>query len=178
MSATSLRLLLRDPIRFVWRYALGWRQPDEAEEPLTLDGLAFGNLVHEALQKAVDFLEATGRLALAQPSDVAGAVKQVLETIAKTWESEQPVPPTIIWRNTLETAKQVSSKALNYQLDCMPQQRSWTELPFGTPDKRNRNDLPWDPARAVEIPGTGITIQGYIDRLDLAGGGDRARVID
>ena len=35
LSATSLRLLLRDPIRFVWRYALGWRQPEEAEEPLT-----------------------------------------------------------------------------------------------------------------------------------------------
>jgi hypothetical protein len=40
MSATSLRFLLRDPIRFVWRYALGWRQPEEADEPLTLDPLA------------------------------------------------------------------------------------------------------------------------------------------
>ena len=47
MSATSLKLLLRDPIRFVWRYALGWKQPDPAEEPITLDALAFGGLVHE-----------------------------------------------------------------------------------------------------------------------------------
>ncbi len=49
MSATSLKLLLRDPIRFVWRYALGWKQPDPAEEPITLDALAFGSLVHEVL---------------------------------------------------------------------------------------------------------------------------------
>jgi len=33
MSATSLKLLLRDPIRFVWRYALGWKQPDGARIP-------------------------------------------------------------------------------------------------------------------------------------------------
>jgi RecB family exonuclease len=178
MSATSLKLLLRDPIRFVWRYALGWQQPEEADEPLTLDGLAFGNLVHEALQSAVDLLEATGRLALAQPSEIANAVEGALKTIAKTWESEQPVPPPVIWRNTLETARQVSSSALNYPLDRMPQQRTWTEIPFGTPDKMSRNYLPWDPARVVEIPGTAITIQGYIDRLDLAGDGAHARVID
>src|SRR5262249_29905267 len=52
-SASSLKVLLRDPIRFVWKYALGWRQPDEAEEPIALDALAFGNLVHEALREAV-----------------------------------------------------------------------------------------------------------------------------
>ena len=45
MSATSLKLLLRDPIRFAWRYALGWKRPDAVEEPLTLDALTFGGLV-------------------------------------------------------------------------------------------------------------------------------------
>jgi hypothetical protein len=60
MSTTSLKMLLRDPIRFVWRYALGWRQPEESEEPLMLDALAFGNLVHEILQTAVNTLESNG----------------------------------------------------------------------------------------------------------------------
>jgi PD-(D/E)XK nuclease superfamily len=60
LSATSLKLLLRDPIRFVWRYALGWKQPDVAEEPLSLDPLTFGNLVHSILQKAVQSLEESG----------------------------------------------------------------------------------------------------------------------
>jgi len=67
MSATSLKLLLRDPIRFVWRYALGWRQPDESEEPLTLDALAFGILVHEIPQIAVSTLEANGGFGKSEP---------------------------------------------------------------------------------------------------------------
>ena len=66
LSATSLRLLLRDPIRFVWRYGLGWKQPEEADEPLTVDALAFGVLVHELLQRAVDALEPAGGIANAQ----------------------------------------------------------------------------------------------------------------
>jgi hypothetical protein len=36
-SATSLRLILRDPLAFVWRYALGWRSLVEDEQPLSLD---------------------------------------------------------------------------------------------------------------------------------------------
>jgi hypothetical protein len=62
LSATSLRLLLRDPIRFTWRYALGWKQPEDADEPLRLDGLSFGNIVHSLLQTAVDALEDAGGL--------------------------------------------------------------------------------------------------------------------
>ena len=56
-SATSLRLMLRDPLAFVWRYALGWRSLVEDEQPLSLDARAFGELVHEMLKRAVDALE-------------------------------------------------------------------------------------------------------------------------
>ncbi|MBO0711550.1 MAG: PD-(D/E)XK nuclease family protein, partial [Acetobacteraceae bacterium] len=73
-SASSLRVLLRDPIRFVWKYALGWRQPDQAEEPVTLDALAFGNLVHELLGGAVTALERAGGLLLATPPQIVAAV--------------------------------------------------------------------------------------------------------
>jgi hypothetical protein len=78
MSATSLRLLLRDPIRFVWRYVLGWRQPDESEEPLTLDALAFGILVHEILQTAVSTLEADGGFGRAETQAVEKAVESAV----------------------------------------------------------------------------------------------------
>jgi hypothetical protein len=54
------KLLLRDPIHFVWRYGLGWKQPDMADEPFTLDALAFGGLVHDVLEHAVNILEANG----------------------------------------------------------------------------------------------------------------------
>jgi len=177
-SATSLRLLLRDPIRFAWRYALGWRAPEEADEPLSLDALAFGNLVHEVLQVAVDGLEGSGGLALAQATRVSDAIEAAIQAIAQAWELEQPVPPAIIWRSALKSVKVVATTALSLRLESLSGQKSWTEVPFGVPDGRGRNDLPWDPARVVEVPGTGIRIQGYIDRLDLARDPLRARVID
>ena len=178
MSATSLRMLLRDPIRFVWRYALGWRQPEEAAEPLSLDGLSFGILVHEILQTAVDALETDGGLGKATPQAVEKAVADAVAAAASRWESEQPVPPPVIWRNALALTHEVSSRALAYKLDPLPSQKSWTEVPFGMADGKGRNDLPWDPSSPVEIPKTGIIIQGQIDRFDLSGDKLRARVID
>uniref|UniRef100_UPI0013D3A199 PD-(D/E)XK nuclease family protein n=2 Tax=Pseudomonadota TaxID=1224 RepID=UPI0013D3A199 len=67
---------------------------------------------------------------------------------------------------------------LTYRLDSLPDQKSWTEIPFGMADGRSRSQLPWDPSLSVEIPGTGIIIQGQIDRLDLSGDKRQARVID
>ena len=87
MSATSLKLLLRDPIRFVWRYALGWRQPEETEEPLTLDALAFGILVHEILQTAVSALEANGGFGKAEREVIEKAVADAVATVASRWET-------------------------------------------------------------------------------------------
>lgn len=178
MSATSLKLLLRDPIRFVWHYALGWRQPEESEEPLTLDALAFGTLVHETLQTAVSTLEAEGGFGKAEPQDIERAVGGAAAVVASCWESDQPVPPSIIWRNALDSIREVSARALTYRLDPLPGQKSWTEVPFGTGDRKARSDFPWEPSRPVEIPQTGVLIQGQIDRLDLSDNERRARVID
>ena len=178
LSATSLKLLLRDPIRFVWRYALGWRQPEEADEPLTVDPLTFGNLVHETLRAAVDRLESTGGFARATPAQVDKAVEEALKEIAGAREREQAVPPRVIWHSVLQRASQMSLAALRSPLDGFKGQQSWTEVPFGTDDDVGRKDLPWDVHRAVEIPDTRIRIQGHIDRLDLASDAKRARVID
>ena len=178
MAATSLRLLLRDPIRFVWHYALAWRQPEEADEPLTLDPLGFGSLVHETLETAVSALETNGGFGSAESVAIEKAVEAAAKAVARRWEAEQAVPPAIIWQNTLALVSKLSSKALAYRLDPLPNQRSWTEVPFGMPDKKRRNDLPWDPSQRVEIPNTGIVIQGQIDRLDLSTDLGRARVID
>src|SRR5205823_13068088 len=83
-----------------------------------------------------------------------------------------------IWRNTLDRTAALSMAALRHPLDPMAGQKSWTEIPFGGQREVKRNNLPWDVAQAVEIPATGIKIQGQIDRLDLAGDTTRARVID
>ena len=179
-STTSLRVLLRDPIRFVWKYALGWRQPDEAEEPVTLDPVSFGNLVHEVLREAVNALERTGGLALATPPRIDAAISEALEVAARRWEAEAPVPPAITWRTAKQRARELSMRALYFPLDPLPGQRTWTEAPFGlSPEQAGRHEnLPWDPSRRVEVPGTGIAITGYLDRLDVAGDGSAVRVID
>lgn len=177
-SATSLKLLLRDPLRFAWRYALGWREPQEADEPLTLDPLAFGNLVHETLQAAVDALESAGGLASATPGEIRRAIARALTKIAVDWEREHPVPPPLLWRSALEDVSRLAATALRCELDPLPGQSSWTEVPFGAADASGRNDLPWDPGQPVEIPGTGIFVAGHIDRLDASSDRRRARVID
>ena len=62
-SASSLRMLLRNPLGFVWHYGLGWHAPESGADPLTLDALAKGNLVHQTLDRALQTLEADGGLA-------------------------------------------------------------------------------------------------------------------
>lgn len=178
LSATSLKLLLRDPIRFMWRYALGWKQPEDADEPLTIDGLGFGKLVHYLLRIAVDSLEQSGGLAKASAAKVESAITKALETTVATWESEQPVPPGVIWHNTIERTRRTSTIALQYPLDDFTGQNSWTEIPFGTGADAGERKLPWKPDQAVTIPGAGIRIQGHIDRLDMSGDKKRARVLD
>jgi hypothetical protein len=178
LSATSLKLLLRDPIRFVWRYAFRWREPEEADEPLTLDALAFGILVHDVLRRAVEALESGSGLAKAAGPQIEQAVGRALKEIAGAWEREQPVPAPIIWTSSLERVRQMALDALSYPVDRFKGQKSWTEIPFGCEDENGRTEMLWDVTRPVEIPGTGIRIQGYIDRLDLAADRKRARVID
>ena len=68
--------------------------------------------------------------------------------------------------------------ALRHPLQAFDGQKSWTEIPFGTGEDGGVRDLPWRPGRPVEIPGTGIRIQGHIDRLDLSADKTRARVLD
>ena len=63
-------------------------------------------------------------------------------------------------------------------------QKSFAEIPFGGDSRAlDMGDnvlatLPWDPRTPVVIPGTGISIGGSIDRLDIAGDNSAARVTD
>ena len=71
-SPTSLTRLLRDPLGFVWKYALGWRAPEDRERPLTLLPDEFGRLVHELLRRAVDALEPVPGFTVARPEEIWG----------------------------------------------------------------------------------------------------------
>lgn len=185
-SASSLVKLLRDPLGYLWTYGFGWSEPEETDEPLTLDPLAFGNLLHEVLQETVTLLETSRQEGLAGAS--ADEVKQAISTatgnVAGRWIESLPVPPPVIWERKCSEAADLAETALSHRDEPLPGQRSWAEIPFGGDrraealDDEARAALPWDPMAAVNIPGTEIQIGGSIDRLDLAGDRARARVTD
>lgn len=185
-SASSLVKLLRDPLGYLWTYGFGWSEPKETDEPLTLDPLAFGNLLHEILDEAVTLLESArpGGLASAIVDEIVQAVEAAGDKVVARWDDTRPIPPPVVWRRKRVEAAELAKIALSYREDPLADQRSWAEVPFGG-DRRTevlteeaRLALPWDPVTTVAIPGTNIRIGGSIDRLDLAGDGSRARVTD
>ena len=185
-SASSLVKLLRDPLGYLWAYGFGWRQPEETEEPLTLDPLAFGNLLHEILEAAVTRLENAdpGGFATASVEAIGHAVAHAADGVKQQWDESRPVPPPVVWSRKCSEAAELAVAALTLGEDPLPEQRSWAEIPFGAdpwtpvPSEAVRAILPWDPASEVIIPDTMIRIGGSIDRLDLSVGANQARVTD
>lgn len=177
-SASSLRRLLRNPLSFVWVYAFGWREPESSAEPLVLDALGMGDLVHMVLDRALRDLESAGGLASADAAAIIAAVNQAGRLVAADWESERAVPPAIIWGRTLDDARMMAGRALAYSDEPLPGASSYGEVPFGGSEPKSDAETPWDPGVPVTIPDTGFNISGYIDRLDIAGDGKRALVRD
>ncbi|TXG85106.1 MAG: PD-(D/E)XK nuclease family protein [Sphingomonadales bacterium] len=177
-SASSLRRLLRNPLSFVWVYAFGWREPQSSAEPLVLDALGIGDLVHMVLDRALRDLETGGGLASADTGTIDAAVAQAAQAVAADWESERPVPPAVIWGRTLDDASVMAGRALSYGDDVLPGARSYGEVPFGGSEPKSDAETPWDTTKPVTIPDAGFNIAGYIDRLDISGDGKRALVRD
>lgn len=178
-SATSLRLMLRDPLAFVWRYALGWRAAPDDDQPLTLDARAYGELVHELLRRTVDALEPVPGYARASRQEIEAALATSTEAVRLHWPLERSVPPALLWQHTLAAAAQLALKALTLDETFQPGTRSWTELAFGqAADGGKAQDLTWRSDAEVTIPDTEVRIRGSIDRLDLTGDGRAVRVSD
>ena len=177
-SASSLRRLLRNPLSFVWVYAFGWRMPESSAEPLVLDALGVGDLVHMVLDSALRDLESADGLASADATAIVAAVDRAAGLVAAQWESERAIPPAVIWGRTLDDARLMASKALTYGDELLPGARSYGEVPFGGLEPKSEAETPWNPHMQVTIPDTGFNIAGYIDRLDIAGDGKRALVRD
>ena len=177
-SASSLHQLLRNPLGFVWHYGLHWRSRESGDDPLVLDALAMGDLVHQNLDGALKTLEADGSLAGASEQRIAAAVDDAATAIARRWESEHAVPPPVIWRRTLEEVRALSSRALAFREGDIEGACAYGEVPFGGAEPKPDAAIPWDSDATVEIPDTGFRIRGYIDRLDIAADGRHALVRD
>lgn len=177
-SANSLKRLLRNPLGFVWVYAMHMRTPESGTDPLVLDAIGMGNLVHMTLDLSLQKLESAGGLAHASDTQITTAVGQAVDEVAVAWESERAVPPNVIWRRTLDEARLLTSRALTYGDEPLPGARAYGEVPFGGATAKSTAEAPWNPTTVVEIPGAGFRISGYIDRLDISGDGQRALVRD
>ncbi len=176
-SASSLRLLLRNPLGFVWQYGLGLRHPRSGEDPLTLDALAMGDLVHESLEQALVALESDDGFAGAQEAEIAQAIAEAVSDVAGQWALTRPIPPRSVWQQTLEDARALGTIALTRREDSRLA-RAYAEVPFGGVESESQATFPWDETASVEIPDTGFRISGYIDRLDLSEDAKTARVKD
>ena len=182
-SATSLQRLLRDPFGFMAQYALHWKEPVRDETPIDLDALAFGNLLHRVLERALADLERRGGLLAASSADVEAAIASATDEVAEAWTSELPVPPPVLWAAQLRRVRDMAGIALMHPFPPFEDQHSYVEVPFGRPygdDDGATGDSkgPWSPGTPVTVAGTDVEVRGVIDRLDLDGAGTRARVID
>ena len=175
-SASSLSLLLRNPLGFVWKYGLRLQTLELAEEPLVLDPLAFGNLVHEVLDAALQLIVAQRGLGVAV--DIPSALRAAVQKVSSLWESLQPIPPRMLWQRTLREVEQLALYALTATEQHGPDWSSFSEVPFGMVDQESSAAAPWDPTVQVIVPDTGFRIRGYIDRLDLSNGRSHAVVFD
>lgn len=176
-STTSIQRLLRDPLGFVWRYALGWRSVRHEPEPLQLDPTSFGDLVHELISGAIAALEPTPGFARASSSEINAAIEAASEIVLRDWPLQRSVPPTVLWRHTVGEAARRTAKGLSADDPVRSDTRSWTEVPFGKNDLPAEN-TPWNPGEAVPIEPTGLVFGGRMDRLDLRATGDAARITD
>ena len=177
-SASSLRMLLRNPLGFVWHYGLGWRAPESGDDPLVLDALGMGNLVHQTLDRALQTLEADGGLTTASENRMAAAVDRAAAEVAREWESDQAVPPPVIWRRTLDEVRALGTRALAFRDADLAGARAYGEVPFGGMEPKSDVAVPWVAEATVAIPDTGFRIRGHIDRLDVSVDDRRALVRD
>jgi hypothetical protein len=164
---------------FVWRYALRWTAPQERELPLSIAPDELGKLVHELLRRAVDCLEPNPGYAKASETQIEEALRTAAAHLRETWPLERPVPPKLLWSNTVDYAAAMALVGLLRKEIAEEGTRSWTEVPFGQPKEFEAGrELPWDATMRVAVPNTPICLRGTIDRLDLRRNPFAVRVTD
>ncbi|TIQ37184.1 MAG: PD-(D/E)XK nuclease family protein [Mesorhizobium sp.] len=166
-SATTLRRLLRDPLGFVWLRALGMTAPELAVEPLQLDPVTFGDLVHELLRLAIERIEPAPSLVGATPEEIDNALGAAARDIAERWPLTQAVPPRLLWLDTIDEARRRARRGLTIDERFGPGTRSFSEIPFGNPQSPAERSDPWDERQEVVIGQSGIRLKGRIDRVDV-----------
>ena len=130
-STTTLQRLLRDPLGFVWRYALGWRSIRLEPEPLQLDPFTFGELVHELISGAITRLEPRPGFARASRRRNRCGNRHGFGNGPHLVAIAAFRAAAILWRHTVTEAARRTSKGLAPDDPTRADTRSWSEVPFG-----------------------------------------------
>ncbi len=117
-------------------------------------------------------LEPSPGFTVAHVHEIETALAGAARVVTESWPIERPVPPHVLWVNTVRQAAEMCLAVLTQETAPEAGTRSWTEVPFGQANGGDPGELPWNPAVPVAVPGTPVTIRGSIDRLDLRGSGD------
>jgi hypothetical protein len=176
-STTSLQRLLRDPLGFVWRHALGWRSVRLEPEPLQLDSFTFGELVHELIRAAITTLEPVPGFARASQEEIAEAIQRASATVVSSWPLQRSVPPPVLWQHTVREAARRTSRGLGSDDPTRADTRSWSEVPFGE-ENPGKGVWPWDTTITISIPEAALVYRGRMDRVDISASGDGAQITD
>ena len=110
-SPTSLSRLLRDPLAYVWYYALGWRDLEHKERGLILPADDMGRLVHELLRRTVDHLEPRPGFAAAARHEIEDALAMASAHAIESGPLVTNVPPPVLWTNTVRQASEMSLRS-------------------------------------------------------------------
>jgi ATP-dependent helicase/DNAse subunit B len=148
-----------------------------AQQPMSLDPLRFGELVHEVLKRAVDKLESDAGFVQSSRDQIESALSAAIEHICEQWPLERPVPPALLWGHTLDEAARRALRGLTTGRSFQQGTRSWTELEFGKVGVHDPRS-PWPADREVLLGEERVRLGGRIDRVDIAAAGDRVRISD
>lgn len=177
-SATSLRLMARDPLGFLWRYALDMQSVALSELPLALDPLAFGELVHELLARTINALEPAPGFVRASRDEIELALAGAVDHVAQHWPLERAVPPMLLWNHSLEEAARRGLRGLTVDTSFEADTTSWSEVGFGLPAAPEGAHAPWPLDGEILIGASKLKLSGRIDRVDFATGGRGVRISD
>lgn len=177
-SATSLKLMVRDPLGFLWKYALDMRPVALSEVPLALDHLAFGELVHELLARTINALEPAPGFVRASSDEIELALAAAVNHVFRQWPLERPVPPALLWNHSLEEAARRSLRGLTIDTSFKKDTASWSEVSFGLPSADEGTQSPWPSGGEIFVGSSKLKLTGRIDRVDIAAGGRGVRISD
>lgn len=174
-SSSSIVLLLRNPIGFMWKYGLGMNSPEYIDDPLILNSKDYGKFIHLALSNTVKICNNEIE---EDELELKNLVNNAVKMSARYAERLSPVPPNVIWNAICNNVQDLVFSTLTTNLiPRMNNQKTLTELKFGTQNfYKESNKYNIDTEIEIQIPNTNIKVKGIIDRIDF--NDNEVRIID